>query len=320
VTHLVIQIPCHNEAESLSRVLAGLPMTIPGVDRISVVVIDDGSRDQTAAVARAAGVTSVVALARRSGIARAFTAGVEHALSLGADVIVNIDGDNQHPGDQIPALVAPILSGDAEMVVGVRDAASLDAFPPVKRWLERWGSRIAMAISNTGVADGPSGFRALSRAAAMRLHVFNRYTYTIETLIQAGQLGLAVTTIPIRSLPADRPSRVVRSIWHYVLRQGLTMIRVLMVYRPLRFFAVPGIGALILACLLAVRYLVLYAIEGRAGRLQSLMLAGVLAGIGVALVVVGLLADLVAVNRRLLEDIDWRLKRLEYDRETEGST
>jgi glycosyltransferase involved in cell wall biosynthesis len=310
--HLVIQIPCHNEAEALPRVLASLPAAIDGVTRITTMVIDDGSTDGTADVARDVGVDQILSLSRRGGIARAFVAGIERAVSLGADLVVNIDGDGQHPGDRIADLVAPIVSGEAELVIGVRDEASRQAFPPIKRWLERWGSRVARTISGTEVDDAPSGFRALSREAAMRLHVFNRYTYTLETLIQAGQLGLAITTVSFHSRPAERPSRVVSSLTGYVLRQMFTMIRVFMVYRPFKFFAGLGVVSFLGALALAVRYLILYAIDGRAGRLQSLLLAAVLAGIGMALVVVGLLADLMAVNRRLLEDIDWRVKRLEH--------
>lgn len=315
MSHLVILIPCHNEAATVGNVIASLPHAIPGVERITRIVVDDGSTDGTISVAQSAGADDVVRIPRQSGVAMAFVVGVEKAVALGADLIVNLDGDGQHPGDRVGDLVAPIVAGEVQMMVGVRDSASMSGFHPIKRVLERMGSRIARALSGTGVSDGPSGFRAMSREVAMRLHVFNRYSYTLETLIQVGRLGIAVGSIEFHSPVAERPSRVVRSIWGYVARQGLTMVRVSMAYRPFRFFAIPGVLSLVAGGCLGVRYLVLYWTTGQAGRLQSLLLAAVMLGIGASLIVVGMLADLMAVNRRLLEDIDWRLKRLEYDRQ-----
>lgn len=312
--HLAVLIPCHNEAATVGRVIESLPHTVPGVERITRLVIDDGSTDDTSAVALSAGADEVVRIPRQSGVAMAFVVGVEKAVALGADLIVNLDGDGQHPGERMGDLVAPIVAGEMQMMVGVRDSASMSGFHPVKRLLERLGGRIARALSGTGISDGPSGFRAMSRDVAMRLHVFNRYSYTLETLIQAGRLGIAIGSIEYHSPLAERPSRVVRSIWSYVARQALTMMRVSMAYRPFRFFAIPGLVALLVGTGLGVRYLVLYWITGQAGRFQSLLLAAVLLGVGAALIVVGMVADLIAVNRRLLEDIDWRLKRIEYDR------
>ncbi len=311
--HLVILVPCHDEASTVGAVLDTLPKSLPGISAITRVVVDDGSSDDTASVALNAGADLVISMPRQGGVASAFVVGLERAVALGADIIVNLDGDGQHPGDRVGDLIAPIIRGEAQMMVGIRDRASIQQFHPVKRALERLGSRIARRLSGTDISDGPSGFRAMTREVAMRLHVFNRYSYTLETLIQAGRSGIAIGSIEYHSPIAERPSRVVRSVWGYVARQSLTMVRVSMAYRPFRFFALPGLLALGGSGILGARHLILYAITGQAGRVQSLLLAAVLAGVGVALIVVGLLADLVAVNRRLLEDIDWRLKRLEYD-------
>lgn len=312
MTKLIIQIPCHNEIDALPRLLAEIPRTIPGVDVVEILVVDDGSSDGTGAAAHAGGAHHVLTLRQRGGIARAFTAGLDYALAHGADFIVNLDGDGQHPPSEIERLVAPLLTGAADMVVGVRDEASMEHFPTIKRRLESLGSVVARIISGTTVEDAPSGFRAVTRATALRLHVFSRHSYTLETLIQAGQLGLMITTVPIHSKPAHRPSRVVSSVGHYVVRQGLTMIRVFMAYRPFRFFATPGLLCLLAGTLLGLRYVILYLVEDRAGHLQSLLLGALLLGTGALLVLVGLLADLIAVNRRLLEDIDARVKRIEY--------
>ena len=307
---LVIQIPCHNEEEILPRVLADLPKAVPGVSRIITVVIDDGSTDRTAAVARTAG-AEVVSLPVQRGLARAFLAGLDRAVALGADVVVNTDGDHQYRGEDIAALVAPVLDGRADLVVGARPVSAIASFSPMKKLLQRLGSAATRIVSGTAVEDAPSGFRAMSREAAMRLHVFNRYTYTVETIIQAGRKGMRVISVPVQVNTATRPSRLVRGSGSYVARQLNVMVRVFMTYKPFRFFAVPGIIVGALGTLLLLRFLWFYITEGGAGHIQSVIIGAMMSGVGLFLVVIGLLADLIAVNRQLLEDVEWRIRRIE---------
>ncbi len=307
---LVIQIPCFNEAETLPIVLGDLPRTLPGIDAIEWLVIDDGSADHTAEVARACGVDHLVSFPQHLGLARAFMAGLDAAVHAGADIIVNTDADHQYRGEDIPKLIAPILAGKAQMVVGSRPIETM-GFSPLKRLLQRMGSRVTRFVSRTDVADAPSGFRALSREAALRLHVFGEYTYTVETIIQAGRNGLAVTSVSVGANRVSRKSRLVRGTGSYLARQILTMLRVFMTYKPLRFFGIPG--AILFGCgfLIGARFAYHYSQGQGSGHVQSLILAALLMGMGFFLVVVGFLADLLAVNRSLLEALDWRLKKLE---------
>lgn len=307
---LVIQVPCHDEEEVLPRVLADLPRSVPGIARIITLVIDDGSTDRTAAIARAAG-AEVVSLPVQRGLARAFLAGLDRAVALGADVVVNTDGDHQYRGEDIASLVTPVLEGRADLVVGARPVGAIASFSPVKKLLQRMGSAATRIVSGTEVEDAPSGFRAMSREAAMRLHVFNRYTYTVETIIQAGRKGMRVLSVPVQVNPATRPSRLVRGSGSYVARQLNVMVRVFMTYKPFRFFAVPGVIAGALGTALLLRFLWYYVTEGGAGHIQSVIIGALLAGVGLFLVVIGLLADLIAVNRQLLEDVEWRVRRME---------
>ncbi len=311
MTKLVIQIPCYNEAQALPITLGCLPRSLSGVDVIEWLVIDDGSVDQTKEIAQAHGADHVIVLPRHQGLAQAFLAGLEGSLRAGADIIVNTDADNQYSAADIPALIAPILRREAELVVGCRSIGAVQHFSRSKRLLERLGSWVTRKVSNTTVADAPSGFRAMSREAAMRMHVFNGYTYTIETIIQAGQKGMAVVSVPIHTNPDLRPSRLVRSLLRYIGRQVLTMIRVFVTYRPFRFFA--GFGVALFSCgfLLSLRFLYFFFTSGGQGHVQSLILAALLLGSGFFLLVIGLVADLIAVNRALLEGVDWRVKRLE---------
>ncbi len=311
VRKLIIQIPCFNEEEMLPVVLGALPREIPGVDAVEWLVIDDGSTDGTRAVAREHGVDHLVRLARNRGVAHAFMAGVEAALDAGADIIVNVDADNQHDPGDIPRLIEPILDGRAEMVIGERPIASTPHFSPIKKALQRLGSWAVRVASRTRVPDAPSGFRALSREAAMRLHVFSEYTYTLETIIQAGQNGMAVTSVPVGMNASPRPSRVVRSTGSYIRQSMLTIVRIFMTYRPFAFFSVPGIIAFLLGLILGIRYLIIYFTTGQSGHLQSLLLSALLLGSGFFLVVVGLMADLISVNRKLLERVDSRLRKME---------
>jgi glycosyltransferase involved in cell wall biosynthesis len=307
---LVIQIPCHNEEEILPRVLADLPTSVPGISRIIKLVIDDGSTDRTVEIARAHG-AEVVRLPLNRGLARAFLAGLDRAVQLGADVVVNTDGDHQYRGEDIPKLVAPVLEGRADLVVGARPVGAIETFSPLKKLLQRMGSAATRVVSGTEVEDAPSGFRAMSREAAMRLHVFNRYTYTVETIIQAGRKGMRVVSVPVGVNAYTRPSRLVKGSGSYVARQLNVMVRVFVTYKPFRSFAIPGIALGALGTVLLARFLWFYFTDGGAGHIQSVIIGALLAGAGLFLVVVGLLADLVAVNRQLLEDIEWRVRRME---------
>jgi glycosyltransferase involved in cell wall biosynthesis len=313
VTKLVIQIPCLNEEASLPVTLADLPRTLPGVDAIEWLVIDDGSTDRTGDVARALGVHRVLRFPARRGLARAFEAGLREALAMGADVIVNTDADNQYVGADIVKLVEPILAGRADMVVGARPIEAIQHFSPLKKSLQRLGSGVVRALSATDVVDATSGFRAYSRDAALRLTIVTGFTYTLETLIQASHKNIVIAHVPIRVNAKLRESRLFRGVGSYVTRSLGTMIRVYLLYRPLRFFlslaALFGVGAVALF----VRFLVLFfTTPGQTGHVQSLVVAGVLAMIGALFVAMGVLADLTAMNRRVLEEIlvNTRLQQL----------
>lgn len=305
---LIIQIPCHNEGATLAVTLSRLPRKLPNFDVVEWLVIDDGSSDETVAVARAHGVDHVVRHTRNQGLARAFMTGLDASLSRGADVIVNTDADNQYNADDIPALVAPILSGAADIVVGERPIETIEHFSPAKKVLQKLGSWVVRVASNTEIPDAPSGFRALSRAAAQRLVVFNDYTYTLETIIQAGQKNMAITSVPVRVNDALRPSRLVKSIPSYVKLSLVTIVRIFAIYRPFRFFAT--IGALLFAAgfLIGLRFLLKYLGGEGTGNVQSLILAGALLVMGFQTVLVAFLADLLAANRKLLEEVRFLLK------------
>jgi glycosyltransferase involved in cell wall biosynthesis len=307
---LIIQLPCYNEAAHLPATLACLPRQVEGFDAVEWLVIDDGSTDATSTVARTYGADHVVRHTRNLGLARAFETGLATALRLGADVIVNTDADNQYCADDIPLLTRPIVDGRAEIVVGERPIASIAHFSPLKKLLQKLGSAVVRLVSQTDVRDATSGFRAISRTAAQRTRVFNDYTYTLETIIQAGQNGTAIISVPIRVNGPTRESRLVKSIPSYVRRSVGTMFRIFILYRPLRFFALCGIVCLIPGVLLGVRFLYHYLAGHGQGMIQSLILASTLTGVGFLLFVVGLLADLIASNRRLLERIDGELRRL----------
>lgn len=317
---LIIQIPCFNEEAALPITLSELPRVVPGVDEVEWLVVDDGSSDKTAAVARKLGVDHVVVLPAHVGLARAFVHGLEASVKAGADIIVNTDADNQYRADDIPALIAPILSGEAEVVIGERPILDTPHFSPLKKLLQRVGSWVVRVVSRTDVPDAPSGFRAITREAAMRIHVFNSYSYVLETVIQAGHKGISVTSVPVRTNEDLRPSRLFRSTFRYVGRQGLTILRIFMTYRPFAFFAVPGLLIFLAGFLLALRFLVFFFQGEGGGHVQSLILAALLLGTGFFLGVVGLLADLTSVNRKLLEGVDWRLRRLEQQTVERGTT
>jgi glycosyltransferase involved in cell wall biosynthesis len=300
---LIIQIPAWNEEEHLPEALAALPDQVDGFDDLEVLVIDDGSDDGTAEVAEAAGAT-VIRLPLHRGLAVAFSTGIRHCLERGADVIVNTDADNQYDAGDIPVLVRPILDGEAQMVVGDRQVAGLRHFSPTKRLLQKLGSWVVRRLSGTTVQDATSGFRAISRAAALKLHVFTRFTYTLETILQAGEAGLKVVSVPVRvNSVSARPSRLFRSTFSYVLRSLASMARIVILYNPLRIFLILGSVPVGLGAALLVRFLWFYVTGNRpAGHVQSLILAVILVVIGALIWLAGILADLIAVNRRLLEE------------------
>lgn len=308
---LIIQIPCHNEEASLPLTLATLPREIPGVEKVEWLIIDDGSTDETVAMARVSGVDHIVSLPRHQGLAAAFLAGLEASLKADADIIVNTDADNQYNAEDIPKLVAPILEGKAEIVIGARPIETIPHFSPLKKCLQRIGSWLVRKASKSSILDAPSGFRAMSRDAAMKLHVFNEYTYTLETIIQAGQKGMAITSVPVRTNPELRPSRLVKSIPGYAQRQVLTILRIFVTYRPFQFFSIPGAVLFGIGFLISLRFVYFFLTTGGAGKVQSLILSALLMGIGSSLVVVGLLADLISVNRKLLEKLDWQILKIE---------
>jgi glycosyltransferase involved in cell wall biosynthesis len=303
VMKLIIQIPCLNEAETLPIALADLPKHIPGVDVIETMIIDDGCTDDTVAVARAHGVQHVVGFRNNQGLARAFMLGIEACLERGADIIVNTDADNQYNAADIALLVKPILEERADLVIGARPINEIQHFSLLKKALQRIGSWVVRRVSNTDVADAPSGFRAMSREVAMVLNVFSDYTYTLETIIQAGQKNLRISSVPIRVNGELRPSRLVRSIGGYVRRSIFTMLRIFVVYRPLRFFMAVSVVPLALGLALGGRFLAYYAQGNGGGHIQSLILTAVLLMISFQTMLLAVLADLQSVNRRLLEDL-----------------
>jgi glycosyltransferase involved in cell wall biosynthesis len=311
MSHLIIQIPAYNEAESIGATLAKLPRHVPGFERVEWLLVDDGSRDGTAEAARAAGIDHVVSFSHNRGLASAFMAGLEASLKLGADVIVNTDADNQYDASCIPDLVRPVLDGRAVMVVGERPIAQMKQFSALKRMLQRLGSAVVRLMSATDVPDAPSGFRAIHREAALQLCVFSNYTYTLETLIQAGRKNLPVASVPVRVNRVDRPSRLIRSTPGYVGRSLLTIFRIFVLYKPFRFFFVIGTVFLLPGLAIGVRFLAAWLDGQGQGHVQSLILAAILIVMAVVTYAAGLLADLVAANRRLLEEVRMRQLRAE---------
>lgn len=311
---LIIQIPCYNEAQVLPQTVQALPRQISGIDMIEFLVIDDGSSDNTSEIARQIGVQHVVSLPNHVGLAASFMAGLEAALKLGADIIVNTDADNQYHADDIQHLVKPIIEGQADIVVGDRQIATLSAFSPSKRFLQRLGSWVVGQASGIKTPDATSGFRALSHEAALRTLVINDYSYTLETLIQAGTHRMAVAYVPVRTNPQTRPSRLIRSIPNYLAQSTQTIVRAYSMYRPLRIFTMVGLLMIAVGIVLGLRFLYFYALGRGAGHIQSLILAAVMSIIGFQTLLIGLLADLISFNRTILEELLYRLRRLEIRR------
>jgi glycosyltransferase involved in cell wall biosynthesis len=295
--------------------LGALPRQVEGFDRVEWLVIDDGSTDGTVDAARAGGVDHVVSFAKNQGLARAFMAGLDACVKLGADVIVNTDADNQYHAGDIPLLTKPVLTRKADLVVGARPISEIRHFPLIKRQLQKLGSWVVRRASRTTVPDAPSGFRAISREAALRLNVFNDYTYTLETIIQAGQKNMAIMSVPVRVNEPARPSRLVRSIPSYVRKSVVTIIRIFVVYKPFRFFAAIGLASFFAGLIVGLRFLYHYFHDGGAGHVQSLIFASILLGMGIQTMLVAFLADLLAVNRRLMEDVQFRMRTLESGEE-----
>jgi glycosyltransferase involved in cell wall biosynthesis len=308
---LVIQIPCWNEAETLPQVLAELPGEIPGVDDIETLVIDDGSTDKTAEIAQDLGVTHIVRHPHNMGLARAFQAGLDACLALGADIIVNTDGDNQYPSRYIPTLIEPILRQEADLVIGDRQINKIAHFSPMKKLLQRWGTWAVRLASGTHVSDAPSGFRAYSREAALRLNVQTNYSYTLDTIIQAGKKGLKINSVPIEVNPQYRESRLIRSNWSYVKHQAATILRLYAYYEPLRTFIYLSSPFFAAGLVLLGRFAYFYLLGDRGvGRyLQSLFIGGTSMVIGILIAILGVLADLSATNRRLTEELLYQMKK-----------
>jgi glycosyltransferase involved in cell wall biosynthesis len=311
VKKVIIQIPCLNEAETLPATLADLPRSIPGVDAVEVLVIDDGSRDGTAERARACGVDHIVRLRRNKGLAAAFQAGIDACLKAGADFIVNTDADNQYAGQDIAKLLAPLLRGEADIVIGDRNIAELRHMSWRKRRLQALGSWVVRQVSNTSVPDTTSGFRAYTRDAAMRMTIVSEFSYTLESIIQAGKKRMAIAHVPVSVNPRTRESRLFDSVFSYIKKSGATIVRIYTMYEPLKVFTY--LGLLISAVGIAglVRFLY-YFQHGLASRhIASLVACGVIVTLGVVVLVIGLLADVISANRKLLEELVYRVRALE---------
>jgi glycosyltransferase involved in cell wall biosynthesis len=311
VKKLVIQIPCYNEASALPITLSQLPRKIEGVDRVEWLIIDDGSTDGTVQAAEASGADHIVRHKSNLGLARAFQTGIEEALRVGAHIIVNTDADNQYRAEDISKLVEPILNGEADVVIGTRPVGSISHFSATKKLLQRVGSWFARKLSRTSVKDAPSGFRAISRDAALRMNILSEYTYTLETLIQAGQTGMVVKSVPVRTNAPMRPSRLISGQWTYVWKSLVTMVRIYMTYRPFEFFLLPGLVLCFGGGLLFLRYFVIMLQGGGKGHVQSVVVGAMLLVAGGGAVVLALVVDLIGVNRKLLEKQNRRLAELE---------
>jgi glycosyltransferase involved in cell wall biosynthesis len=308
MTKLIIQIPCYNEEKTLATTLQDLPRQIEGIDEVEWLIINDGSSDRTVDVAKSYHVDHIVSFPQNQGLAKAFMKGLEVALQKGADIIVNTDADNQYCAQDIPLLIEPILNKEAEIVIGTRPIRTIRHFSPTKKILQKLGSWVVRLASNTDILDAPSGFRAISKEAALQLNVFNSYTYTLETIIQAGQKGIPIKSVPIRTNPMLRPSRLVKSNLSYVWRSFLTILRIFIIYKPLRFFLLLGSIPFFIGTGLGMRWLFLFLIGNNPVKIQSLILTAILIIIGIQLWTFGLVADLMAANRRLLEEIQQKLR------------
>jgi len=316
---LIIQIPCFDEEHTLPATLADLPREVPGVDAVEWLVIDDGSTDATVEVARRHGVDHVVRLTNNKGLAAAFQAGLDACLKLGADVIVNTDADNQYQGGEVPKLVAPILAGEADMVIGDRETDQIEHFSPVKKRLQRWGSAVVRRASNTTVPDTTSGFRAYNREAALQMQVVSKFTYTLESIIQAGKMLVAVDHVPIRTNEQTRESRLFPSMWAYVRRNTISLFRIYTLYEPLRVFLAAAALVAIVAAVIWVRFLWFFFSGEGEGHIQSLILGSTLFIVAVQLAALGVVGDILAGSRVLQQRILERVRRVELHTGVEPS-
>ena len=312
---LIRQIPCFNEAETLEVTLNDLPKHIDGIDEIEYLIIDDGSHDNTAEVAKKWGVHYVVRFRRNKGLAKGFMAGLDACLKNGADIIVNTDADNQYCGADIETLVRPILDKKAHIVIGERPIDDTEHFTPLKKKLQHFGSWVVRKASKTTIPDAPSGFRAYSREAAMRINVINDYTYTLETIVQSGREKMAVMSVPIRTNPELRESRLFHSMWGYIKKSMLTIVRTYLMYRPLYFFFMLGSILALVGVGFFVRYFVFFCSGEGGGHLQSLILASTLLIVGFQTIVVGLLGDVISANRKILQDVQYHVRKMDYSRQ-----
>jgi glycosyltransferase involved in cell wall biosynthesis len=320
VKKLIIQIPCLNEATTLPATLADLPRSVPGIDVIETLVIDDGSKDGTSDVARACGVDHVVRMTRNKGLAAAFAAGIDASLKRGADFIINTDADNQYAGHEIPKLLAPLLRGEADIVIGDRNIAELQHMSWRKRQLQRLGSWVVRQVSNTTVPDTTSGFRAYTREAALRMTIVSEFSYTLETIIQAGKKRMAIAHVAVQTNPRTRDSRLFDSIFSYIKRSSATIVRIYAMYEPLKVFTYIGLTLFSLGLILVLRFLYEYFTDFTGGGrlVQSLIISAVLMIVGFYTALIGLVADLISANRKLLEDLVYRMRKLEI-RERSGA-
>ena len=318
---LIIQIPCLNEAATLPATIADLPRTVPGFDAVEVLVIDDGSRDGTSDVARACGVDQVVRLRRTKGLAAAFVAGIDASLKLGADVIVNTDADNQYAAKDIPALIGPLIRGEADIVIGDRMIADIDHMSWRKRQLQRLGSWVVRQVSNTSVPDTTSGFRAYTRDAALRMTIVSEFSYTLESIIQAGKKRMAIAHVPVATNPRTRESRLFGSVFSYIKKSTATIVRIYAMYEPLKIFTYIGLTIFGAGLIPAFRFLYFYLNDyvGRGQYVQSLIFSAVLMIVGFQVILIGLLADVISANRKLLEDLVYRVRSLELPQPREES-
>jgi len=311
---LIIQVPCLNEEETLPITVADLPKQIDGIDEIEYLIIDDGSSDNTVEVARSVGVHNIVSLKLNRGLANAFSAGVDACLRLGADIIVNTDADNQYCGDDIKKLVEPIINNRAEIVIGERPIDTTEHFSKMKKRMQRFGSFVVRVASGTDVPDAPSGFRAYSREAALRLNIINNYTYTLETIIQAGHNRIPMVSVPVKTNPELRKSRLFKSTASYIKRSAVVIIRSFMMYKPLKFFLILGGLISAIGAAFIIRWLVFYLQGHGAGNVQSLILSAMLIMIGVQFIIAGFQADIIAANRKILEDVQYRVRKIDSEK------
>lgn len=308
---LIVQIPCYNEEHTLPQTVADIPRQIPGIDTVEVLIIDDGSRDRTVEVAREIGVDHIVRNRRNMGLAHSFRRGLDACLAHGADIVVNTDGDNQYCGADIALLVQPILEGRADVVVGDRQTAAIDHFSPSKRMLQRFGSWVVRAFSGVNVPDAVSGFRAISREAAFRLNIVSPFSYTIEMLIQVGMKGMAFTSVPIRTNPKTRDSRLFSSVFKFIERSGSTLMRMYTMYRPLKVFTMIGLVMALIGAVPMLRFLYFYLFVNGTGKVQSLIIGSALLTIGALTFVLGIIADLLSQNRKLIEIMLEKVRHIE---------